>query len=226
MRRVAVCLALLFCIISLLTPVTAELRVFFLDVGQGDAIVLSCDGQTMLIDAGLAEAGPVVNRFLKETLGITELAAVIATHSDDDHIGGMPAALSGLQADTVLASPVVSMFYWFNNVQPVLRQSSLSVSVPEQGDQLTLGDAVLTFLNADDPALSVNNRSCVIRVDYGDTSFLLTGDAESDEELRLLADGAFLKADVIKIGHHGGLGSTGGNFLEAVSPTHAVISVG
>lgn len=212
--------------VCLCISAAAELTVTFLDVGQGDAIILSCDGRTALIDAGTVEMGPTVNGYLTEQCQISELAAVIATHNHDDHIGGMPGALTGLTVDTVISPPSVSMFYWFDNVQPVLNQSSLNVMTPMQGDSYSLGNAVLTFLNADDPLLSPNNRSAVIRVDYGETSFLLMGDAEADEEQQLLDCGAELKADVMKIGHHGGLGSTGSNLLSAVSPTHAIISVG
>ena len=212
--------------IFLCTQAIAEMEIYFLDVGQGDAIVLTCDGQTALIDAGMILAGPVVNRFLKEDLNISELDAVIATHSHDDHIGGMQAALEGLSTKKIYSSPTISMFYWFENVQPVLRQKELEIQIPEQGDSIRIGKADLTFINSDDPLAGINDRSTVVRVDYGSTSFLLVGDAESAEEQRLLDSGVNLKADVLKVGHHGGLGSTSSAFLSAVSPSYAIISVG
>lgn len=226
MKKRLFCLALILICICICSVGMAELRVWFLDVGQGDAIVLSCDEQVILVDAGTIDAGPSVNRFLREDLGINKLNAVIATHNHDDHIGGMPAALTGLMTDIVFSSPSVSVFYWFDNVMPNLLQDSLNVQAPVQGDTFQLGEAVLTFLSRDDPSLNPNNRSLVIRVDYGNTSLLLTGDAESDEETQLLETDCNIKADVLKIAHHGGLGSTGSNFLTAVSPEYAIISVG
>ena len=226
MKKRLSCLILILLCACLCSVGFAELRVYFLDVGQGDAIILSCDGQYALVDAGPTDAGPFVNHFLKENLGISKLDKVIATHNHDDHIGGMPAALDGLTVDMILTSPTVSLFYWFDNIQPILRQETLEVDIPAAGDTLQLGETLLTFLNTDNPELSVNNRSTVIRMDYGNTSFLLVGDAESDEEQLLLNSGVDLSADILKIGHHGGLGSTGLDFLNAISPKYAIISVG
>ena len=220
------CLALILICVCLCTESIAELQVYFIDVGQGDAIVVSCDGKYVLIDAGPVNAGIFVNNFLKEHLNISKLDGVIATHNHDDHIGGMPTALNGLTVDKVFTSPTVSMFYWFDSIQPVLRQETLEVTTPEVGDTMKLGDALLTFLNSDNPILSINNRSTVVRVDYGNTSFLLVGDAEGDEEQQLINSGVDLSADFLKIGHHGGLGSTGLDFLNAISPKCAIISVG
>lgn len=224
LRKWTAVLLLLLLLIAAM-PAMAELRVSFLDVGQGDAIALNCDGETLLIDAGPADAGGRVNCYLKDH-GFCELKAVIATHSHDDHIGGMSAALTGISVGSVYSSRTVPLLYWFDTVQPVLAQSGLDVNFPEQNDTLQVGNAVVTVLSTDDPALSVNNRSTVVRVDYGSTSFLLMGDAEGDEETALLTGGAELKADVLKLGHHGGIGSTGMSLLDAVRPELAVISVG
>ena len=221
-----ICFLLVLLFACCLSAAQAELKIAFLDVGQGDAIVLMCSGEAVLIDAGPADAGPAVSQYLRENIESGELKAVIATHVHDDHLGGMPAALSGMNVRTVYTSPTIPLLYWFNTIQPVLLQSGLDTVTPARGDTLTVGDAIITFMNTDDPTLTVNNRSTVLRVDYGNTSFLLMGDAEGDEETELLTSELDLRADVLKLGHHGGIGSTGNAFLNAVSPEYAIISVG
>ena len=223
MKRI---LCLLFALLLFTPAAHADLRVHFIDVGQGDAVLVECDGAAMLVDAGPAEAGAVVNDYIRNTAGLTRLDCVIATHEHDDHLYGMPDALSGLKADTVYSSPAIPMTWWFGNILPRLRQDSLHLLRPVGGDSFLLGGASVTFLNTLNAAENPNDLSLVVRIDYGETSLLLTADIEGEAELNLLAGDLPLKADVLKVAHHGGNTSTCEAFLKAVDPRYAVISVG
>ena len=206
--------------------VLAGLKVHFIDVGQGDSILVESDGCFMLVDAGPWEAGETVNRYLKDAVPDGTLQAVVATHEHDDHLQGMTNALRGLKVETIYSSRAVPMSYWFQNILPVLNQEGLSIQTPQYGDSFSLGAADIRFVNPLAENENSNNLSLVIRIEYGDTSVLLTADIESDAELAMLEQGVDIHADVLKIAHHGGNTSTSEAFLKAVNPGWAVISVG
>ena len=228
MRRAGACVAAL--VICLLLHVSvraaAELKVHFLDVGQGDAILVQCDGESLLVDAGPAEAGEKVNQYLKKTLESNALDHVIATHEHDDHLAGIPAALYGYSVGKVWSSRAVPLTWWFMNVLPNLKQESLLVVRPALGDSFSLGGARVTFINTMQEAMNPNDLSLVVRIDYGNNSVLLTADIETEAEQNMLENGAPLKADILKVAHHGGNSSSGEAFIRAVLPVIAVISVG
>lgn len=227
MRKRTRCIWLLI-LLSLLVPISAfsELSVHFIDVGQGDAILIHCDDKYLLLDAGPLEAGRVVNTYLRETLGVTQLDTVIASHEHDDHLLGMPDALSGFRVNKIYTPPAVPMSWWFEHVLPGLNQTELQIQRPESGEKIVLGSAELTFLETMKESEVANNLCLVLRVDYGKNSVLLTADLEGDGESYLLEKQEKLQADVLKIGHHGGNTSTTDAFLKAVNPEYAVISVG
>ncbi len=166
-----------------------ELKVHFIDVGQGDSILVECDGSTLLVDAGPLEAGPVVNRYLKETVGISSLDYVVATHEHDDHLFGMPDALSAMNIGKVYAPPAVPMSYWLESILPRLNQTNVfEIARPQENETLQLGEAVVTFINTNSGLAVSNDKSLVLRIDYGKASVLLTGDIEGEAETKLLAD--------------------------------------
>ncbi len=203
----------------------ADLVLRFIDVGQGDAVLVQCDGASMLVDAGPAEAGPVVNKYIR-SLGLAKLDYVVATHEHDDHLYGMPDALSGLQVGTVWSSPAIPITYWFEKILPRLDQEGLNMLRPKALDSFPLGNAAVTFLNTLAASENPNDLSLVLKIEYGQTSVLLTADIEGEAEMNLLDSGLPLKADVLKVAHHGGNTSTSEAFLKAVDPQYAVISVG
>lgn len=226
LRRIARCfLAGLLC---LLIPVlaSAELKVHFIDVGQGDAILVQCDGQTLLVDAGPVEAGSIVNAYLTDALAVDSIDFVIATHAHDDHLAGMPDALRGLTVSHIFSSPVISSSYWFGTVLPVLNQDGLEVSFPAPLDCFQLGGAVVAFINTLPAAENPNDLSLAVRIEYGENAVLLSADIEAEAETYMLESGVSLKADILKVAHHGGNTSTTEAFVRAVSPKIAVISVG
>lgn len=204
----------------------AELTVYFLDVGQADAAILVSGGHAMMIDGGNAADSRLVYAYLRNTLQIEHLDAVIATHPHEDHIGGLSGALNACTAGAVY-SPVTT---WntkvFQSLKKYTEQQGLTLTVPQTGASFWLGSAKVTFLNDGQGFSDANDMSLVVRVDCGSTSFLFTGDAEWDAEHALLNSGKPLQATVLKVGHHGSETSTCYAFLRAISPQYAVISVG
>lgn len=201
-------------------------KIHFIDVGQGDAILALCGGESLLIDAGPAEAGPVVNRYLKETLKTNILNYVIATHEHDDHIGGMPAALEGFQVEQIWSSPAIPMSWWLDHILPVTGQQTLRIEKPAPLSSFMLGSAAVTFINTTQEAVNPNDLSLAVRIDNGKSSAILTADIETEAEMNMLGKNVPLKASLLKVAHHGGNTSSSEAFIRAVSPSIAIISVG
>lgn len=199
-------------------------EVHFIDVGQADAALVLCDGQAMLIDGGNAEDSSLMYTHLKNR-GITRLDYVIGTHAHEDHIGGIAGALN--YASVVKAyCPVTSYSSRaFDNFMKAVRNHGVSVAVPTVGERFSLGSASCQIIGVNSTD-DTNNSSIVLRITYGNTSFLFTGDAEREAEEIILNSGYDLRSDVLKVGHHGSSSSTGYLWLRQVAPSYAVISVG
>lgn len=201
-----------------------ELRIKFIDVGQADSALLSCDGEHMLIDGGnKTDSGRIYSILKRE--GITELALVIATHPHEDHIGGISGGLSYARAGQVW-SPVTGYdSKEFESLQKKTLAGGGELRAPAIEEEFQLGSAVVTVLGMN-ASESVNDMSIVVMVTHGENRFLFMGDAERPAEQALLDSGLSLTADVLKVGHHGSNTSSTWNFLQAVMPKYAVISVG
>ena len=204
---------------------------YFLDVGQGDATVIVCDGKVLMIDGGDgdAEHSQKVYSFLRNTIAIDTIDVMIATHPHADHIGGLPRVLNAFDVSDIY-TPVnpYNNDAWKSLVECADR-NGITILRREAGDQFPIGRAEVTILG---PAFlpgderNKNNISLVFRVDYEDTSFLFTGDAELEEERGLLNSGVNLDADVLHVSHHGSEDGTFYYFLRTVDPSYAIISVG
>ncbi len=199
----------------------------FLDVGQGDAVLIECDGHYMLVDGGSPKASRIVYTVLKER-NIKNLDYVVSTHPDSDHVGGLPAAVRFAKVGTAYSPVTEGDTRAFKSFVRYLKRQGKEITVPEAGNTFELGDARVEVLGpvSGNEAEDINNMSIVLRVVYGRTSFILMGDAELEEEKSIIDTRKILKSDVIKIGHHGSDGSTSDDLLRAVSPKYAVISVG
>lgn len=207
------------------TPSGETLTVRFLDVGQGDSILLSCGDETMLIDGGPVEEGQFLVSRLNR-LDVTGLTYVVNTHPDEDHCGGLAAVLAKYPAGHVYSSVAAYTTKVFSNVVKYTEEQGKQIEVPETGTHWGLGSATVTVIGPVQEYSDPNNGSLVLRVDYGETSFLFTGDMEQKAEGDLLESGADVRADVLKAGHHGSPTSSSEAFLTAVQPSVAIISVG
>ncbi len=200
--------------------------VHYIDVGQGDAALVVCDGKTMLIDGGKPHAGSVIYTYLKN-LNIDYLDYIVASHADDDHIGGLSAPLARMKAAHVLAPETEADTRSYKNLKEKAAEQGLTIAHPKPGQTLDFGSSRIEFYGPITESESDrNNGSVVMKVIYGDTSFLFTGDAEREEEQEILNAGYDLSATVLKVGHHGSRNSTTYPFLREIMPKYAVISVG
>lgn len=206
-------------------PTGSSFKIHFIDVGQADAMLVVCDGKTMLIDGGNAADSNLMYTYLKKN-GITHLDYVIGTHAHEDHIGGIPGALQYATVDTVYCASTSYTTKAFKNFVKAVNDRGASITVPERETVFYLGSAKCIVLAVNTVTDDLNNTSIVLRIEYGSNSFLLMGDAGIEVEDFLLEDGAPLKADVLKVGHHGSRTATGYVFLRAVMPQYAVICVG
>lgn len=202
-----------------------ELTVWYIDVGQGDGALLESNGEYLLIDGGETENSSLLVSFL-EKQGVQELKAVVCTHPHSDHGGGLPAVLAVFPTEAVYAPTRTYSSPWFDDFLRYTDQQGLEVTIPNPGDTLRLGTTVLTVLGPRESYEDRNNTSIVLRADCGDVRFLFTGDMETLAENDLLEAGTDVKANVLKVGHHGSFTSTGYRFLWAVEPEYAVISCG
>ena len=203
------------------------LTLSFIDVGQGDSILIGTpSGDYLLVDAGSADALGTVEEELW-LAGCDRLAAVVATHPHEDHIGGMSEILRAVKTaelclpDFPLATPS------YRELLKTAEEKKIGASVPESGDVIyDREDCRVTVLWNGDGAEEANDASIVLRITYGNSSALLMGDAGAAEETLLLGSGLPLRADLLKVGHHGSSGSTSVGFLAGVSPKISVISCG
>ena len=202
------------------------LSVYFLDVGQGDAAFLSCSGSTMLIDGGTSKHSDFIYSWLKRHQ-VSELTYIVSSHPDEDHIGGLSGALHAAHAENALSPVAEDSSTGFQNFSRLLGEQGTAIQVPDAGSAFSFGDADVEVLGpVDRTAPETNNLSLVLRIVYGETSFLFTGDMEDREEADLLAGSGELRSTVLKVSHHGSANGTTYSFLRAVNPEAAVISVG
>jgi competence protein ComEC len=211
---------------SPLIPSENEIFIYFLDVGQGDATIIQSRDHAVLIDGGEARYGPQVLTYLRDA-GIARLDYVVATHPHSDHIGGLIHVLGQIEVGTVLMPDATNNTVAFENLLAAIENHDIPVAFPSAGDRITAGIInMLTLAPAPGNHANLNNASIVLRLDYGETSFIFTGDAETESERAMLAGGRNLRATVLQVGHHGSRTSTTQEFLDAVRPVAAVISAG
>ena len=225
-------IVLLLCVLDpsiLQTEYPDRLAVRYIDVGQGDAALISLPtGETMLIDTGTNDSETALLAALAR-YHVKKLDWAVFTHPHEDHIGGADAVLSRYRIDNILMPEADTESSTADRLFSAVEQENAVVFISRTGDSYQIGEASFTVLSSPEvPDDSVNEQSIVLRFDYLETSFLFTADAGADAEEAMLT--AFppeaLKADVLKLGHHGSSTGTTDAFLDAVSPSFAVISCG
>lgn len=202
-----------------------NLTVHFIDVGQADCSLITCDGHAMLIDGGNKDDSSLVYSYLKKQ-GVDSLDYMICTHAHEDHCGGLSGALQAVTVKQAFAPVTTSQNTAFKNFVKYLKKQNLKITVPSPGDTLTLGKANITILGPQKQYENVNDTSIVLRINYGKTSFLFVGDAGIGPEKDMIEAGCNLRSTVLKVGHHGSTTASSYVFLRDVLPSYAVISVG
>ena len=208
---------------SVATEVSGNLIVDYIDVGQADSILIRNDNHSMLIDAGNNEDGKDVLNFIKEK-GITKLDYVIGTHPHEDHIGGLDDVInSDLEIENILMPKISTNTKTYEDVLDAISNKGLTVTAPKKDDIFEIGKAKCTVMT--DSILDQDNlnlSSIIIRLEYGENSFLFMGDAEEENEKQI----NWPKTDVLKVGHHGSNTSSSKNFINQVQPKYSIIMVG
>ncbi len=202
-------------------PQDNNLRVYCLDVGQGDSILITNNNKTMLIDASTNEMGSRVVKYLND-LGIKKIDYLVGTHPHEDHIGGLDNVIKNFDIGTIYMPNVVATTKTFEEVIDAISAKKLKVTSPKTGDKFTVGNAECEVMSIRNDKDDYNNCSIVIKMDFNNVSYLFTGDAEESVE----SSRKWPHIDVLKVGHHGSNTSSSKKFLEQIKPEVALISVG
>jgi competence protein ComEC len=203
-----------------------DFQVHFLDVGQGDSIlVLFPDGKKMLVDGGKRDMGNLVVKYLKEQ-GVKSLDLVVSTHPDADHLGGLIAVLENIPVKAILDSGKTHTTIVYSDYLRLINEKGIGVSIAKEGQVLNLDKRVkVEVLNSGDIHEDLNEASIVLKLSMGTIDFLLTGDAGINEETHMYQT-YNVEAEVLKAGHHGSNTSTSALFLDEVKPKVAILSYG
>jgi len=201
--------------------------VHFIDVGQGDAILIRCNGTDTLIDAGERNMGERVVSYLKSQ-NVASLDLVVATHPHSDHIGGMAEVLGAFPVGRFVDSGTPHTSKTYEEMLTLIDEKNIPFQVAKRGQSIVLNPAFrMDVLN---PGAELhgdlNEDSVVLRVTTGDVAFLLMGDAETEAEAEILASGYEIRSDLLKVGHHGSRYASGALFLTNVTPAISIIQVG
>lgn len=203
--------------------------IHYIDVGQGDAALIQVNNINMLIDSGPKESRNKILDYL-QSLNIKKINYIVATHPHEDHIGNMAKIIKTYGLYKFYAPKIENTTSTFEKMIDALKDKNLKINVIKKDtNSIDLGKNtdVTVFSPIKDSYDNINNYSPVIKIQYGDTSFLFTGDAEKEVENEILLDSNNnIRSDVIKIGHHGSSTSSSKSFIEKVNPSIAIISVG
>jgi len=208
------------------TSVNGTLKVHYINVGQGDSILIQQGSQNMLIDTGTNASTSSLMAYL-QSLNIKKIDVLVLTHPHEDHIGGADAVIKAFDIRTLYMNKVTTTTKTYKDVINAMISKGLKPTAPNAGDTFKLGDANCTILSPiNTNSKDLNTYSIVIKLVYGNNRFLFTGDAQASNEEDMINKDYDLSADVLKVGHHGSETSTTDAFLNKVNPRYAVISCG
>lgn len=201
----------------------SNLKIYFIDVGQADCILINNNQEYALIDAGNNEDGKKIVAYLNE-LGVHSLKYAIGTHAHEDHIGGMDDIIENFNIEHFYMPEVITTTKTFEDVLDALEKKQIAFETPEIDSTFSLAETKFQAIYVGKDKTDLNDSSIVLKLTYGNTSYLLMGDGTNRVEKQILDKD--LKSDVLKVGHHGSQYSTHAQFLKAVSPKYAIIQVG
>jgi len=206
-------------------PIDGEVIVHFIDVGQGDSVLIQTTAGSVLIDGGDNHMGERVTEYIRRA-GIGDITYVVATHPHADHIGGLIEVLNQFPVGALIMPPVAHTTVTFEWFLDAIENNDVPLREPIAGDSFVVGDATFTIIAPNSTGHgNLNDYSVSLRVAHGMNAFIFTGDAYTFSELEMIASGHNLAANVLHLGHHGSSTSTSQEFLDAVRPDIAVISV-
>ena len=200
--------------------------VTFLDVGQGHAALFRAGDAAVMIDGGGQETSSYVVSWL-QSQGVKKLDLMVATHGDADHISGLIGVMNTVSVQEIWMTEMTEETRTVQSFLRTAREKEIPALIPAPGDQRSINGMTFTLLSPfeTDPEIE-NNNSLVVRMDYGKIRVLVTGDAQTEAEERMIAEGMDVSSDILLCGHHGSANSSSKAFLQAVHPRFAVISCG
>lgn len=207
--------------------VDGDMKVYFFDVGQGDSIYIKApNGEDILIDGGDTKYSDDVVRYLTE-LGVDDIEIMILTHPHNDHLAGLIDVLDNFTVKAVYSPRVTHTTRAYEDFVIAVKNQGLKFKEAKAGVELDIKGVNANFVApANTYGSDLNNWSSVVRMEYGETSFLFTGDAETKSENDMISSGQNLNATVLKLGHHGSVTSSSNSFLDKVNPKYAIVSAG
>lgn len=204
------------------------IEIHVIDVGQGDSILISTSAGYMLIDSGPSSAEQDLKNYLTD-MDVEKLEYVVFTHPDADHIGNADMILTDYTVSNVIMPDHSKETQTYKNMMDAFNASGATLVSPEPSYEFEMGAMTVTVLGpVEDSYKSTNDYSVVMRLDFGETSFMMTGDAEeiAEQDILELFGADVLDCDVLKVGHHGSTTATSQEFLDAVTPELSLISCG
>ncbi len=203
-----------------------NLTIHFIDVGQGDSVLVECANETMLIDAGGRDKGSNVSAFLRER-GISSLDYVVATYPHEDHIGGLLTILNEYLVGKFVESGYPHASQTYEEMFSIIENKSIPFQKAERGKALDFAPGIqVQVLSPQKRSEELNENSIVLRIIDNNVSFLLMGDAGLETEDSIMYEGYYMDSDILKVGHHASAEASGASFIEEVSPDISIISVG
>ena len=207
------------------------LNVYYINVGQGDSELITIGNKSMLIDGGVPSEGSTVSSFLTQH-GVSTIDVLVLTHPHDDHAGGLPTVMGSHQVKQVVDSGQVNTIQSYEDYLNIIDTKKIPYKAASAGYTIDFNPLVtVQVLNPPSTPISagdntLNENSVVIKLAYNNVTFLFEGDAGTDAESRMISSGYNLKADILKVGHHGSKYSSSPSFIAKVSPNVSIIEVG
>lgn len=202
---------------------SSEVLVYFIDVGQADAIYIKDGNSNMMIDAGNNADGKLLVKYL-QSLNVNNFKYVVGTHAHEDHIGGMDDIINNFKIDNFYMPEAISTSKTFEDVLDALDKNKVTFQTPKIGDKFALENTNFEVLSIGNDTSDLNDTSLVLKMSYNNTCVLFMGDASSNVEKNLLDKD--INCQVLKVGHHGSRYSSSDEFIKKVNPTYGIIMVG